>query len=458
MTAAALYDLDTPTTVAVSRQRLERLVSPRTGVVVSVVELLRFPDEPGLPYTGAYTAASWTLDDDGARLVRTESADGIGVLGGGTYPEPDQAYVSALGEAAERYSAGYVPVEKLISASWRELGEEALHPDELRFFIEAQYGADGFPFRPLDETTAIHWVRAHRLSDGAETLVPAQLVYLNGRLPVFKHREPRLAPQTSNGLACGATATEAATGGLLELLERDAFLIAWYNRLSLPVVSFEDDPEAVAFFDSFLRGTGLRFSAVDLSDFHGIPSVLGVTRGSLGDLDPVSVGGAVRSSPLRAWQKALIESSHVRAWIRNRDRRELERMRGAAPSDVRTFDDRMVYYSFGEHAAHASFLDASDVTRRLSDLPKVPSAPGAFLKHLVDNLAGRGIETYYVDVSSPDIADVGISVARVLAPALCPLPPDERAICLGVPRLRAAAEELGFVAGEELNPHPHPYP
>ena len=39
-------------------------------------------------------------------------------------------------------------------------------------------------------------------------------------------------------MACGATLEEAILSGLLELVERDAFLIAWYNRLSLPLVDW----------------------------------------------------------------------------------------------------------------------------------------------------------------------------------------------------------------------------
>jgi ribosomal protein S12 methylthiotransferase accessory factor len=458
VTIADLYDLKTPTDVTVARSRLERLVSPRTGIVIGARNLLRFPDESGLPYVAANTASSWVLDDDGRPLLVTAQADGVGVRGGGTYPDLDKAYVSAVGEAAERYSAGYVPVEQLLLAPWEELDEDALPLDQLWFFSDKQYESQGFPFERLDATKPIRWVRGRRLHDGAETLLPAQLVYLNARLPKLGAGEPRLASNTSNGLATGATPTEAATGALLELLERDAFVITWYNRLSFPRLRFDDDRAAAELFERYFRATRLRITTVDLSAFHNIPIVVGITRGPLGTLDPVTVGGAAAGSAFVAWQKAIIESTHVRAWIRNRSVTDLARMRNAAPSEVRTFEDRIAYYSFAQHAAHASFLDASAEVRNLGELPHAPSEPGALLRYLVNGLADRGIDVFYVDVTSPDIAEAGISVARVFAPALCPLPPDERAVSLALPRLRLAPAELGFAAAEQTNPNPHPYP
>ena len=43
-----------------------------------------------------------------------------------------------------------------------------------------------------------------------------------------------LAPSTSSGLACHGSLEEASLSGLFELVERDAFMLVWSNRLSLP--------------------------------------------------------------------------------------------------------------------------------------------------------------------------------------------------------------------------------
>ena len=62
-------------------------------------------------------------------------------------------------------------------------------------------------------------------------LLPAQLVFLEA-----PPGDPHVAVPTSNGLACGTNAsTTPSLAGLLEVVERDAFMLVWSNRLSLPL-------------------------------------------------------------------------------------------------------------------------------------------------------------------------------------------------------------------------------
>lgn len=59
--------------------------------------------------------------------------------------------------------------------------------------------------------------------------MPAQFVFLS---PVHGAGEPHLCPQVSTGLALGATTAGATLGGLLECIERDAFMLTWELELS----------------------------------------------------------------------------------------------------------------------------------------------------------------------------------------------------------------------------------
>ena len=83
---------------------------------------------------------------------------------------------------------------------------------------------------------------------------------------------------TSSGAACGETSAVTTERGLCELLERDAFMIVWTARLSMPLLDWKAEPALVALDRRFFAATGLAYAAVDLSAFHEVPSVLGVVR------------------------------------------------------------------------------------------------------------------------------------------------------------------------------------
>ena len=77
-------------------------------------------------------------------------------------------------------------------------------------------------------------------------------------------------------------------------------------------------------------------------------------------------------------------------------------------------------------------------------------------------LSRQGVSAYAVDVTSPDVEELGLKVARVVAPQLCALDVFGAAPYRGGERLYRASFEAGLVDApltfEDLNPLPHPYP
>ena len=76
-------------------------------------------------------------------------------------------------------------------------------------------------------------------------------------------------------------------------------------------------------------------------------------------------------------------------------------------------------------------------------------------------VAAAGSSAYAVDVTSPDVAELGLVVTKVVAPELCALDVAHGARFLGGRRLYEAVAELGLRAAldeDEVNPYPHPFP
>jgi ribosomal protein S12 methylthiotransferase accessory factor len=366
-------------------------------------------------------------------------------------PDAARSLAAALGEAVERYSASDVPPERLVRGSAASLAPLAVEPFAL--YAEEQLATPGFPLARFAEETELHWVDGVELREGAPALLPAQLVYL-GAVPFA---EPRIGIATSNGLACRATLDEAVLVGLLELVERDAFVIAWRNRLTLPRLQL--DACDTRRYDR----TGFRYSAIDLSAFWDVPTALGVVRSDAPAHAALGVGAGAGATGREAALKALEEAFQVIAFAQHLQESNPGRDFGGDLSGVRDFDDHVALYADHARAARTSFLDTSTETRPVGAVPPLEGDDvRARIDALTKRLAARGIRAYAVDVTSPDVCAAGLRVVRVLAPGLCPLDAVHGLRELGSRRLYEAAWELGLLPGrltvDDLNPDPHPFP
>src|SRR5262249_23622493 len=83
----------------------------------------------------------------------------------------------------------------------------------------------------------------------------------------------------SNGNAAGNTIEEAAVQGFLELVERDAIAIWWYNQLSRPGVDLSsfDHPYVGKCLDFYGRNRR-QLWALDLTTDFAIPTFAAVSR------------------------------------------------------------------------------------------------------------------------------------------------------------------------------------
>jgi len=437
-----------PTPPAAALPRLRTFVSPFTGIVHGVDETLAAPGEHRLV------------------SIACELADGRPTVGGQVegHTSSEQllreaAEAASIGEAIERYSAAFVPSDRLVICSADQL-PGAVDPEVFALFHDRQLADPAFPFRPFRRDTVVSWVSGFALPSGRPAHLPAQLVFLawGTRAPA----EEQIAYATSNGLACAPTLEEAVLAGLLEQIERDAVMLTWYGRLSLPLLDWSRDPELVRLDARYFAPTGREYSAVDLSVFFGVPTVLGVVHGPAGAFGAMGVGAACASTVEVAWRKALAEAFAVQRWVSDHALERPEDVERPA-AEIRSFDGHTMFYAHPERAARAAFLDGSPERRDTCDIaPLEGSNVLERIEATCDRLARRRVSAYAVDVTSPDVRRAGFHVVRVIAPEVCQLDVVERARFLGGSRLYGAAYEAGLVpcplTVADLNPDPHPFP
>lgn len=429
---------------------LRRAVSPYTGIVRSLDECLPSSSDP--PH---FRAACEVGRGHGLLDASLEHLSGIGGAG----LTRSEAAAAAVGEALERYSASFVPHHRLVLATARELGDAAVAPERFALFSARQHTGAGFPFVPFTAETRVPWIEGWSLPDGRPAWLPAELVFLADSVPAGGGR---IGHATSSGMACAPRSEEALARGLCEVLERDAFMIVWANRLSLPRLDWTADQRISALDRTLFAPVGLHYRAIDLSGLHRLPSVLGVVRAPTGCAGALGVGAGTAATVERAWWKALAEAFAARAAAA---KLALLDDREPVPGgrDVMSFEDHIRYYADGARAAGAAFLDASSDSIPAATVPQLTGeTPAQQVVELCDRVAAAGSSAYAVDVTSPDVRELGLTVVKVLAPELCPLDVVHTARFLGGRRLYETAWELGLrsrpLRERDVNPEPHPFP
>ncbi len=441
---------------AQARERLERaldLVGDWCGLVRQVVMHEVGPADPPLFFATARLGSTRGFSDVEA-----------GLLNGGAGSDAATAVMGAIGEAMERYSLGLYREKDLVRGTFAELEGEALDPRQLIFFSDEQYGWKGFPYARFDPWLPLSWVPGVSLIDGRQRLVPAARVFTPYVAP---SRAELLMQSTSTGAACQGSRALAVLSALHECIERDAFVIAWLNRL--PLLELSADDLLGHGDDDLLHGLarrGITPRWFDATTDLACPSVVCVLEGCGPGVPSQAFGAATRPTLRAAGRKALVESAHTWFWIRTR----LLDTRLALPSradfaDVTSLNAHSLLYAAPRMRAYTRFLQGDGPTpgRTCEAEPRNPCRDARQeLAHWIGVLADAGLEAVAIDLTPPEIADLGFEVVRVVVSDLHPLWGGHHVRCLGGERVRKVPVALGYRDREattvELNSAPHPMP
>ncbi|RKH11244.1 adenylation/heterocyclization protein [Corallococcus sp. CA047B] len=405
-------------------ERHRHLVSPVTGVVS---DLRAVPGDAPLGHiqSALFRVCPWTdapASDDFHRVASGKGRTEV------------QARAGALGEALERYSAVFQGDEPRVHATASSLGAQAVLPDVLQHFSAAQFAKrpDGATHR--DARTAIprpyedqpmDWSPAWSLTHDARRYVPTSFAYLFAPTPA----DGPFCLFNSNGNAAGNCVEEAILQGFLELVERDAVALWWYNRLRRPRVELQsfDEPWFTS-VEAHYRTLGLRLWVLDLTHDLGIP-----------------VFAALVWSPARgrAWAGC---GCHFDAKLA---------VQRALTEVAQCYDPKDTSASPWDLGAHAdpSWLlpDEAAAARVCSDFPRVwHDDLRDDVTECVARAARAGMEVLVVDQGRPD---VGLSAVKVIVPGLRHFWPR-----LGPGRLYDVPVRMGWLSAPlteaQLNPVP----
>jgi ribosomal protein S12 methylthiotransferase accessory factor len=428
--------------------RLSEMVSERVGLIRSLGLPGREADEPNPPVV--CQAILSHFDYRKANIVER-----IAFGKGSTEAE---ARTGAICKALERYCGCQIDASRLRRAAIDTLGEDAIAPPEFVLYSEAQYATRYFPHRRWSPENQIGWVRGQALPDGAPVLVPATLVYMT-RAP--EQDEEFVETANSNGMAAGPDLETAVLSGLYELIERDAFLIHWMNRLPAPELEYGADCGLAGSIRAHYARFGVELKVFDISLDLPAYVMMAIARDQTGDGPATLVGLGCHLDPGAALLKASMEicqvrPGHVRLYRESPPGERLKRY-----SDVRFMEDHGQFAAMPENLNEFDFLLKNGRREKLADLPgRTGGAVHSDLARCVAALREAGCRPVFVDVTTEDVADYGLKVVRTLATGLQPMHFGYAQERLGGRRLFDLPCRMGLASGPraeaELNPCPHP--
>jgi ribosomal protein S12 methylthiotransferase accessory factor len=421
------------------------LVSPRVGILKSLNLRVKSADEPELPYI--YDALLSHFD-----FRKGDKAE-RGSCGKGATEE--DAMLGALGEAVERYCASHPSMKGTRRAALAQLPGEAIPPVDLVLYSDAQYARRDFPYRPWQPQDELLWAALKELGTDSTSWVPASFAYLN---PPSDQPQDFLFPANSSGFAAGPDLNWAIRRALLELLERDAFIITWLNRMPVPELDFADVGGISRDIRSAYERWGAEVRAFRLATDLPVSVVMAVVIDRTGEGPAAMIGLGCEMYCPQALQKSLFEVCQLHELLRRRHG-EGAANRLNSYADVRTLDEHAAYFLRPDHLHEFDFLLQHGRKIRIDDRP-APAAVEDDLKTLHSALASNGYRVFYHDLTTPDLERYPIRVARALIPHLQPIHFGHGLERLGGRRLYELPKKLGFrehpSSEATLNPCPHP--
>ncbi len=368
----------------------------------------------------------------------------------------EAAWTSCLGEAVERYSGGCWDPEEVVLCRRRDLECRSVDPSALVLYRPEQYPQ--LPYAAYSEETELRWVRGRSLIWGDDVWLPAISVFMEYQV---HSQQEFLFPVSSNGLAGGPTLAAAVLAAIYEVLERDALLIAWLNRLPgrRHDAATHPDPEVRQLALAYRR-RGVELALLALPTDHPVAVFLGVAfqRGGYGG-PFATIGAGANLDPAAAARTAALEVGQVRPAFRERCRTNTARIAElvANPETTRTLEDHALLYADPSMAFAFDFLDGE---RAEWPEGRAPSSPAAALSAVLDHFRSVGQDVLYVNLTPRDLEPLGLFTVRALLPGFQPIWFGRGERRLGGRRLFELPFRLGLRDApadlESLNPLPHP--
>lgn len=376
-----------------------------------------------------------------------EDDDGMGT---GTALTQKKALMKALGESIERYCLSICSYANLITSSYEDVKKDAIDIFKFSNFSPKQLKNKNFKHYRFDGKSRVKWVNGYSIKDHKSVLIPAQLVYVPYR---FSKEEVIIRNPITTGAAASTSLGGAIYRGICEIIERDSFMIYYLNNLSGETIDLVHTNNKLKRMNDLCKRYCLDLKVVDITTDLGISSMMGIIIDKTGMGPVISIGLSSDLDPVVAAIGAVEEAFHGRPWIRS------EMIKQNPNRDVNSQVGRGLYWSGVDMLKKCEFLFGNEKNKILEQKYKEKYTPEK-LKIILSILLDKfNYNVYFSEVTTPEVANSGFRVVKVIIPDLHPLYLDESYPYLWGKRLFEVPIIMGYKKSGEiiLNKVPHPF-
>lgn len=380
------------------------------------------------------------------------------------------AEMVAILETLERHG-GHSPKGQrtVVRGSYNQLKEHALDPRDMILHDESQLQENEFVLHPYTDDLEYNWVWCRSLVNNKPILVPEQSIfYYLLNTPDVKVN--RFIYETSNGCALGGALEEAIFYGLLELVERDAYLTTWYGRFTpreIDLRSIDDDRIQALIHRTDARG--LTLHVFDMRVGIDVPIVWCMIVDDSEDAPVKSYCAAgAHLIPENAIYSGLIEVTTSMGVYQESmpplKEKALELMQD--DSKVIEMHDHVLLYSVEETYERLSFLFSDQPKATLEDVYgkdylKVNRNITDDLTELMEKVKGYADDIIVADLTFEELQPHQLHCVKIIAPGLMPVTFGHQYRRISLERINKYAAASGrkpFASVDELNQFPHNFP
>ncbi len=381
---------------------------------------------------------------------------------GASYTDPEEAVSKASGELLERYFSARYTTNDLLFASFDELQRRRYGPRPLDIFSLNDFlpwQKEAFPAFIRDAQCPLGWVKGMNMARQVPVYLPAQLVYWN-----YRHgSEPQLYECNTSGTAGHFTYEEATLAALLELIQRDGFMIHWLKikhprRIDQRTIT---DADVLDLLGRFTRAN-LDIQLLDITTDIGIPACLAVLLDSRGGRYEVHLASGIGFTERDVFLSALAELIVVHgAQLHSEGPFILDEPYEPFRKPINNLQRLRVWRTEKMYRQFLPFVQGpfETVDAFMRDVGRYDTVARR-LSYVQEQLAslGEGYEIYIYEFEDPLLREIGFHVVRAIIPRIMGIYLFEQSGSLAAERLTSVPPKLGLEIREDLNPWPHPFP
>lgn len=363
------------------------LISPFTGIISTINEVKSQHDLPFKSYSSSFFRSvpqnSNPLD---CSMELTSLGKGV---------SDNQSKVSAICESLERYAAHYQKNDYIKIASYNSIEKEAIHPEILIGLSDAQklnFEDIDYPAKrsshgsiKFDANREISWHPAWSLSEQRQVYLPLCYALANSIQDI------KFCTWNSNGCAAGNTTEEAILQGFLEVVERDAVAMWWYNKARRPQVALDLLPEYL--IEVILKTLGKEWDywVLDVTNDFEIPVFVAISKHK--QSGTFKFGFGCHIAPAVAMERAITELTQLIS-ISNQH---------SSPFDFDAIQDESYLYP-----------EPTYPTKFINDYPKIEQLDiKDDIQYCLEKASAINLETIALPYDRPELP---IKVVRVIIP------------------------------------------